>query len=387
MKLIYVANARIPTEKAHGIQIIKMCEAFLFRGMEVELVVPRRINKIKQDLFEYYGIEKIFKIRRLLCADLIFLKLGKFGFFVETISFLIFARIYLFFSARGGSVFGGKKYDILYTREQWCGLFFPVKSARDGSGEKNFVLEVHSLPGSVNFLYKKTWKKAKKIIVLTSFLKNELIEKGVDGGKILVCPDGVDLKKFDLNITKEDARKKLELPQDKKIAVYAGSFSAYSWKGVDIIFEAAKELKEVLFLCVGDIKHKDREDNVMVIGKKPYSLIPYYLKAADILLLPNKKGESISEKYTSPLKMFEYMTAKVPVIASDLPSIREILNEKNAVLIKPNSPNDMAYAIKLLLNNENLGRELANEAYKKVQEYSWEKRAQKILDFILTSEE
>src|SRR3989338_6424929 len=117
-KLIYIANARIPTEKAHGIQIMKMCESMgeLEVGdgkLEVELIVPRRLNPIKQDPFDYYGVKRNFKITKLPTLDFIALGLGRFGFFAETLIFLIAVRIYLLF----------RKYDILYAREWLAGVF------------------------------------------------------------------------------------------------------------------------------------------------------------------------------------------------------------------------------------------------------------------------
>src|SRR3990167_1918771 len=176
-KLVYIANARIPTEKAHGIQIMKMCEAFSAQVVDVELVLPRRLNNIKENPFDYYGVKKNFKITKLPTLDFIALELGQSGFFAETLIFLIASRIYLLF----------KNYDILYTREWLAGLFF-----------KNMALEIHSLAAKPNFFHKKTWQKAKALFVLTSFIKNELIKLGVEETKILVLPDAVDLEKFDI---------------------------------------------------------------------------------------------------------------------------------------------------------------------------------------------
>ena len=66
IKIFYLANARIPTEKAHGIQIMKMCEALAEQSCELELVIPRRINRLKIDGFEYYKVKKEFY---LICDD------------------------------------------------------------------------------------------------------------------------------------------------------------------------------------------------------------------------------------------------------------------------------------------------------------------------------
>ena len=68
MKLIYIVNARIPTQRAHGMQVMKMCEAFQKQGFAVELVVPARWkNEITVDPFEYYQIAHKFHIRKLFC--------------------------------------------------------------------------------------------------------------------------------------------------------------------------------------------------------------------------------------------------------------------------------------------------------------------------------
>jgi len=119
----------------------------------------------------------------------------------------------------------------------------------------------------------------------------------------------------------------------------------------------------------------------LLITQKPNKEIPFYLKAADVLVLPNKKGEDISEKYTSPLKMFEYMASKRPIVASDLPSIREILNDHNSIIMEPNDPQKLAEGIKEALNQD-LSQKISQQAFSDVQSYTWEKRTKKILEFI-----
>src|SRR3989344_4224982 len=340
-KLVYIANARIPTEKAHGIQIMKMCEAFSAQVVDVELVLPRRLNRIKENPFDYYGVKKNFKITKLPTIDFITLGLGQIGFFLETFIFLIASRIYLFF----------RSYD---------------------------------------FLHKKTWRKAKAIFTLTSFLKNELIKFGVSENKILILPDAVDLAKFDIKISKEEAREKLNLPQDKKIILYIGSFYLYDWKGTDVLLEAAKNFGEdFLFLLVGgsekEISNLKSQvtnlKNIKFIGHKPYAEIPNYLKSADILVLPNKAGHKMSEKHTSPLKLFEYMASGRPIVASDLLSLREILTEQEAIFFKPDDPLDLALKIKEILVNQSLAEQISQNAREKVQNYTWQNRAHRALIF------
>jgi len=381
MKIIYLANARIPTEKAHGIQIMKMCEAFSeskaqSQKLKVEFLVPWRFNHIKKDAFQYYGIEKNFKIKKLPCVDLIPLDfiLKNLAFWVQAVSFLISAKIYLMF----------KKYDILYTREQFTGLFF-----------KNFVLEVHSLPKRIKTFHKKIWKKSKKLIVLTSFIKKELLKAGVSGDKILIASDGVDIEEFDIRISKKEARKKLKLPLDEKIILYTGHL--YEWKGAQALAETSRFLPEnIRIYFVGgtdeDIKKfkiqrsqtipSSPKFKIQIVGHRPHPEIPYYLKAADCLVLTGTKKSKISKIYTSPMKMFEYMTSKKPIVASSLPSFREILNDNNSILVEPDDSKAMAEGIQKILDNPKLAKQISAQAYKDIQKYTWDKRANKILNFI-----
>ena len=362
MKLIYAANVRLPTEKAHGLQIMKMCQAFSARGIEVELLVPRRRNDIKQDAFDFYNIKKTFRIIRIPCLDFVSFDIAKIGFLISAASFFIFAEIYLFF----------KKYDVLYSREQLAGIFF-----------KNYILELHTLPQKIGHFRGFLLDRASKIIVLTGFLKNALIKSGIKDEKIFILPDAVDLKEFDIDISKESARKKLNLPQDKKIILYTGSFFLYKWKGVDVLLESAKMLAgNYLFVLVGghpreldQIRKQYGLKNVILAPYVRHEVIPLYLKSADILIIPNKSGDEISEKYTSPLKLFEYMASKRPIVCSDLPSLREILTEKEALFFKPNSPGDLVRVLSENIGNPALLQKIADNAFKKVQEYTWENRA------------
>lgn len=379
MKLVYIANIRIPTEKAHGIQIMKMCESFARvkiagQDIEVELLAPGRFNSIKEDPFSFYNVKRNFKIIKIPCFGLLSIGgfLGQVSFLAQTVSFLLAARIHFLFH----------RFDVLYTREQLTGLFF-----------KNFILEIHSLPKSASFFHKMIWRKAKKLVVLTGHIKSLLVANGLPKDKILVAADAVDLREFDIPISANEARAKLGLPLDKKIVLYAGSLLLFDWKGVDILLRSVKFIKsECRLVLVGGQKQEIEglksmsnmpdSQTVLMVGQKPHRLIPYYLKAADVLVLPNKAGDIWSEYYTSPLKLFEYMAGRRPIVASDLPAIREILDRDSALLFEANNPVDLAEKINLLLDNPDLGRRFADQAFQVVSNYTWDKRAQIIINFI-----
>lgn len=384
MKLIYIANIRLPTEKAHGIQIMQMCQSFAqcdaniqthtndANKIEVELVVPRRFNPIKQDSFEYYKVKRSFGITKITSLDLI--KFGKIGFWIQSFSFAKLAAFLVLF----------KKADIIYSRDE-LPLFY-----LSFFGKKNLFWESHS--GKKNFIIKKVLEKCGGIITITQGLKNFYVkEYGINPDKILVAPDGVDLNKFEIRSTKSEIRNKLNLPENKKIIAYTGSFYLYNWKGVDVLLEGTKYFeKDWLLLLVGgnkkeidEIKKKYVLDNILLIENKPHSEIPYYLKAADVLVLPNKRGDEMSERDTSPLKLFEYMAGRRPIVAADLPSIREILNKDSALFFEANNPVDLAEKINSLIDNPDLGRKVTDNAFQVVSNYTWDKRAQTIINFIL----
>jgi glycosyltransferase involved in cell wall biosynthesis len=384
MKILYIANIRIPTEMAHGLQIMKMCEAFVKQGAELELIVPMRfgISEIaKKDPFEYYKVDRIFKIKKIFCFDLTPLNkyLGPISFLIQALSFAFFASIYVLFQftrRRGGQA------DVIYSRDRFS--LMPLVLFR-----KNIVIEIHQMHRS---LFKFILHKVKKIIVITNSLKSALIKKGINENKIIVASDGIDLKDFDISETKEECRKKLGLPQNKKLILYAGHL--YKWKGVETLALASKFLNEdILIVIVGGIKwylsdfkkfiKKNNLKNVLVLGHKDYSQIPFYLKSADCVVLTGTNNSETSKQYTSPMKMFEYIASKNPIVASDLPSFKEVLNDENSILVGSDNPEAMAIGINKAINDLALSKQISEQAYKDVQQYTWDNRAKKILEFIL----
>ena len=368
MKLYYIVNSRIPTEKARGIQVMKMCESFAKLGVEVELVVPGRFNKIKDDPFIYYNILENFKIKRVLTFDLV--KFGRVGFLIQNFTFALSVFFYSF--RRNDAIF--------YVRDEFSAFFLNLIS-------KKVFWEAHE--GRFNFVIKFILKETAGIVTISDNLKKFFIKVGGNEKKIIVAPDGVDLRQFLISQKKEDCRTKLGLPQNKKIILYTGHL--YSWKGADVLAKSAGLLSdEYLILFVGgsekDVERYREEylksNNIKFTGWKSYDLMPYYMKAADLLILPNSGKEDISRLYTSPMKLFEYMASGNPIIASDLPSIREVLDENNAYLVKSDNPDELAKAIMFLMENKEVGNRLSKQASADVKNYSWENRVNLILKFI-----
>ncbi|MDO8496904.1 MAG: glycosyltransferase family 4 protein [bacterium] len=371
MKLIYIANLRLPTEKAYGIQIAKTCEAMADLGCSVILLCPFRISKIKDEFFNYYGIKRNFVFKKIFTLDFYLPGfLNKIAFGLKS---LCSALVLVLYALVEGA-------DIFYTRDEIIAYILSFF-------RKNIIFESHRVSNKRKIFYSRFKKINLKVVVISQGLKDDFINFGIKESSLLVARDGVDLDLFNIEMTKEEARKRYNLPLDKKIVMYSGHL--FEWKGADILLEAAHKL-EVLFVFVGGTDYdvqKFRQkaeglNNVLILGHRPYDQIPSLLKAADILVLPNSSKEEISKRYTSPLKLFEYMASQRPIIASDLPSIREVLDENTGYFFKPDDVSSLVGIINLVLNNEPEAREKNTAAFNMAKSFTWQKRAEKILKFI-----
>jgi glycosyltransferase involved in cell wall biosynthesis len=215
------------------------------------------------------------------------------------------------------------------------------------------------------------------IVVISEYLKSYYEQYGK---KVAVAHDAVSLESFNDSLGREKARNLLRLPQEKRIVVYSGTVS--NLKGIPYVVSAAKVLPDVDFLLAGIIAQEFRNielpKNMKLLGRKDQKEIPTLLQAADVLLLPHPKGEYSQ----SPMKLFEYMASGVPIVASKLPSLCEVLNDSNAVLVEPENPDSLVGGIEKVFSDRANAQTLAAQARGDVNEYTWEKRGGMIAAFI-----
>jgi glycosyltransferase involved in cell wall biosynthesis len=386
VELVYLANARLPTEKAHGLQIVKMCEAFAQAGASIELVVPRRANTPQMqdvgDLWAYYDLTSRFALISLPCLDWPWLAhVGLEPFWFRWIEYTFGLSVLWFLIQRPRR----KRDLILYTRDEYLGPWLLRLKQRLGL---RVFFEAHNIHSRS---WARRFRDADGLVAITHGLRQEFVEVGLPPERCVVAPDGTDLSRFAALPDRAEARRQLNLLADEPIVCYTGQL--FPWKGVYTLVESAGQLPEAQFVIVGGIPEdvqalrsfaaSHQVTNVQFVGHVPPTEVPLYQAAADVLVLPNSGREAISARYSSPLKLFEYMAAGRPIVASGLPSIREILTDGlDALLVEPDDPDALANGIGRILSSAELATSLGMAAQRKVADFTWQKRAQEILDFI-----
>lgn len=369
MKLTYISNSRIPTGYAHGLQIMYMCAEFARQGAEVELVVPAKKNFHDADPFEHYGIKRMFRITRITVPDL----LSRTSL-APKITFLLDLLFYGLALYRQPI----SRERVIYTRDYVLLFFLP----RD---VKKF-LEVHDVP-RWRWLFKRAALRASGFIAITNGVKEALALHGVAPEKIRVAPDAVHLAEFEHPESRVEARRRLNLPQGGKIAMYIGRID--DWKGTDTLFAAATRLGSIQTVVIGALPGRigalrASHPSITFIEMRPYKELAANQQAADVLILPASGKHAISAHYTSPLKLFSYMAAGVPIVASDVPSLREVIDERSAYFFEPDNPDDLARVVREALRDPR-AHEKAHIAKTLVKRYTWEGRAKSILSFMRDS--
>ncbi|WP_413683895.1 glycosyltransferase family 4 protein [Prochlorococcus sp. MIT 1011] len=378
MNIIYISPSFLPSDSANSIHVLNQVQAIAKKGHKVTLFAARNIFRKK--IFENALYEKYFPLSNNIKLSTIFsISNRSIEFFIalDSIIKLIFSR---------------SKYII--SRNLYASLFLSL------SPSKNHIYEMHEILYGVRGQIQKFIinNKNVKLLCISKSLANDV--------RNIFC-----LNNRQINILHDAAPSFIEpVPAFKKrkvlfkyigdksyssnfICVYSGAIQ--KGRGIEIINELAMLNKNVLFLVVGGSAEDLRlfyldniaKSNLIFLGRRNYRESLLIASCADILLMPYQNKVLINNllrdtsRWMSPLKMFEYMAMKNPIISSDVSVLKEILiDRKNALLVPPDNINSWSNALNLLIKNNYLREELSINARNSfLNNYSWDKRGENLL--------
>jgi len=395
MRILYLADIRFPLERANGIQTAETCHALAMRGHDVTLLVRPDSHDPPRDPFAFYGLppEPRLTIARASAST-------PSGIARRAAATGLARRAAYLAAAMRQVLFG--RYDVVLTRDlgaaallvRWPRFLRPpvvyeshgyapaVSGARSDlltGGRSASTAKQRRLAGAEA----RVWRQAEGYVTITRALADELTARLGARERLAVVPDGVRIASD--RVMPDLVRPAGHVP----VVAYAGHL--YPWKGVEVVLGALTLLPDVRGLIVGGHPGEldlDRlrslaasqglTERVTFTGMVDPPRVRHLLADADVLVLPNTSSR-ISSSYSSPLKLFEYMAAGRPIVASDLPAIREVLRDgENARLVVPGDQAALAAGIRDVVRDRATATRLARVAFEEAAAYAWSARAERL---------
>ncbi len=384
--VVLVANARMPSQRAQSIQVAYAAHAFASLGRSTTLIHARRRDTPRRpadEIWRALGVEADGRpaLVDAPCSDWIDRVPRRLQFGPARLQEWTFGRAAarLVLERFDGAVCVARDVEVVH------GL------RRRG----RVACEIHRVPGGRlrRAALLAAADRGVPFIAISGGVRDDLAQLGIDPERITVEHDAVDPGLASRVPARAEARRALGLDPDQPVVLYAGGL--LEWKGVDVALEAARSrgFGEALLLIVGGMdsdvaRLRSRSvgvTGVRIDGFRPAADVLAYLGAADVGLVPNRKAPRISSHYTSPLKVFEALSVGLPLVMSDLPSLRDAAPQDLASFVPAEDSAALGGAVSALLADPAARTRLADRGRAFMRTRTWRARAKRILRFIEAS--
>ncbi|THD66798.1 glycosyltransferase family 4 protein [Robertkochia marina] len=368
--LVYTSDYPSPTEPDRGVFVYNLIQKFVLLGHQVTVIVPysKLKNYLKSEKVNGYGQERA-RVYRLSTLSTSAKRIGKYNtyqigeyFTVKKLQKLVKET--------------GQDYDFIYAHFLTNGII-AVKALSHlnipifvAMGESNLDDRISLIPARE---LEGLMQRITGFVVVAYHLKEKLLSLGVEENRIGVYPNGVDLKKFH-KMDQVEARLKLGIGRQEKVLVFVGRFLPH--KGPDRVIEAIEKIdKDVKLILIGKGDMELNYKGILFKGAIPSHLVPLYLNAADIFILPTlREGASNA--------IVEAMACGLPIISSDIPEVKEQCRPSFSRLVDPLDVDKIAESIEELLYDEALLKKMSESALMHSAHFDIDQRAENILEFI-----
>jgi glycosyltransferase involved in cell wall biosynthesis len=387
------ADVRFPLERANGVQIVKTAAALAGRGVETTLLVRRSDPRPTDEVLGLYGVppSPALHVRRLRVGHRRgWSALPRATFLARAV---LVARAAL---ARGETVFtrdlqladvllalprrGGR---VVYEAHAVESVMYRERGALYGRAEVASDRKAERLRRREE----RVWTRADGFVATTAGIRDSFAELFGPRGAVAVVPNGAD-------VPADRAFPGLAATDPPRV-VYAGQL--YPWKGVDVLVEALASVPGAELVIAGGLAGEVDLERVRALverlgvgrrtrflGTVPQARVAVELAQASVIAVPFLQT-AMTERHTSPIKAFEALAAGRPIVATDLPSSREVLrHEENALLVPPGDPGALAAAVRRLLGDRGLAERVARTAWDEAPLWSWDARADKLVALLET---
>ncbi|WP_341739153.1 glycosyltransferase family 4 protein [Microcoleus sp. CAWBG640] len=227
-------------------------------------------------------------------------------------------------------------------------------------------------------------------VTVADTVRDSMMQNGMPPEKVIMLHNGFNHLFFARQTAaSQNWRQQLLTDEREHLAVYAGGL--YPFKGVDMLVDVAKELPGVQFAIAGGTESQvtayqklaksQQVNNIKFLGYLPQHQLASLLQAADVLTHPHCWTEAAT--FTSPLKFFDYMASGTPIVATEIPSLREFKSGNIAATwCEPDNPYQFAQSIQSSLIKYPWKVEGYAETLDFVKQFSWENRIEKILSYV-----